>query len=46
MSDRHDRYIRGLCIDCGKRRHSPGRPRCDACHRAYETAITTGKVRM
>jgi hypothetical protein len=26
-------YIHGLCIVCGVRPHSPGRPRCEACHR-------------
>jgi hypothetical protein len=26
-------YIHGLCITCGTRPHSPGRPRCEQCHR-------------
>jgi len=26
-------YIYGLCIGCGIRPHSPGRPRCEQCHR-------------
>jgi hypothetical protein len=26
-------YIHGLCTVCGVRPHSPGRPRCEACHR-------------
>ena len=25
-------YVHGLCVDCGVRHHSPGRPRCEACH--------------
>jgi tRNA(Ile2) C34 agmatinyltransferase TiaS len=27
------RYRAGLCIDCGTRPHSAGRPRCKECHR-------------
>ena len=26
-------YRYGLCTACGIRPHSPGRPRCEACHR-------------
>jgi hypothetical protein len=29
---RHALYRHGLCIVCGTRPHSPGRPRCEACH--------------
>ena len=29
---RHAYYRMGLCVDCGVRGHSPGRPRCAACH--------------
>jgi hypothetical protein len=25
-------YRLGLCVDCGIVGHSPGRPRCEACH--------------
>ena len=25
-------YLIGQCIDCGNRRQSPGRPRCNECH--------------
>ncbi|MEY8015254.1 DUF3631 domain-containing protein [Mycobacterium servetii] len=28
-------YRSGLCIDCRERPPSAGRPRCNACHRAY-----------
>jgi tRNA(Ile2) C34 agmatinyltransferase TiaS len=27
-----ERYRRGVCIDCGTKRHSAGRPRCNRCH--------------
>lgn len=26
-------YRNGLCVDCGVAAHSPGRPRCEPCHR-------------
>lgn len=29
------RYRTDTCVDCGKRRHSAGRPRCDGCHASY-----------
>lgn len=29
------RYRVGLCVDCGAKRHSAGRPRCEACHASY-----------
>lgn len=28
-------HRQGICIDCKTARHSPGRPRCDDCHRTY-----------
>lgn len=28
-------HRRGWCVDCKAARHSPGRPRCEACHRDY-----------
>src|SRR5271166_4181838 len=28
-------YRTGLCIDCQDRPYSPGRPRCEACHRVH-----------
>jgi tRNA(Ile2) C34 agmatinyltransferase TiaS len=33
---RHVRYRQSLCVDCGERRYSAGRPRCDECHHKYE----------
>jgi hypothetical protein len=30
---RNDRYRRGLCCDCGRKPYSPGRPRCERCHK-------------
>lgn len=35
-------YRAGLCIDCGTRPHSAGRPRCDQCHRAHENTMAAG----
>jgi CDGSH-type Zn-finger protein len=32
---KHARYRAGICIDCGTRGHSPGRPRCDGCHEKF-----------
>jgi hypothetical protein len=32
-------YRGGKCIDCKERDHSPGRPRCDECHRIWLTLI-------
>lgn len=29
---RNERYRRGMCVDCGRIKQSPGRPRCEACH--------------
>lgn len=29
---RNERYRMGICISCGKRPHSAGRPRCGECH--------------
>jgi tRNA(Ile2) C34 agmatinyltransferase TiaS len=31
-----DRYRAGLCVDCGTRPYSAGRPRCEACHKTYQ----------
>ena len=31
-AERNERYRKGICVDCGERKHSPGRPRCDWCH--------------
>lgn len=28
-------YRAGLCVDCLTEPHSPGRPRCDECHKTY-----------
>ncbi len=30
-------YRAGLCIQCGSQPHSPGRPRCEPCHRVWLT---------
>jgi|GEM_PF-2641510 tRNA(Ile2) C34 agmatinyltransferase TiaS len=40
---RHERYRRGVCITCGEREHSAGRPRCDSCHVAYAGGDVTIK---
>ena len=32
---KHSRYRQGICIDCGERKHSPGRPRCNGCHATF-----------
>ena len=32
-------YLNGQCRDCGVNPHSPGRPRCDSCHRAWQTTV-------
>ena len=32
---RHARYRQGLCADCGQKRYSAGRPRCQECHVAW-----------
>lgn len=31
------RYRRHLCITCGEKRHSAGRPRCAECHATRHT---------
>jgi hypothetical protein len=31
-AEKHERYRRGICIDCGACPHSAGRPRCNGCH--------------
>lgn len=33
---RRQRYIQGICITCGAKPHSPGRPRCNDCHAIYQ----------
>ena len=32
-------YIAGLCRDCGVNPASPGRTRCEECHRAWQTSV-------
>lgn len=32
-------YRNGLCRDCGKAPYSPGRPRCEQCHRIHMNVI-------
>lgn len=41
--DRHTRYRQGLCVDCGQKRYSAGRPRCTGCHDSY---TNSGKATM
>lgn len=36
------RYIAGLCIDCGLHNHSPGRPRCENCHKLHQNPYQIG----
>lgn len=43
--ERAARYRNGLCITCGEKRHSPGRPRCADCHRAHVTPFEPGMQR-
>lgn len=33
--ERYERYRQGICVDCGGKPHSAGRPRCNQCHDAY-----------
>jgi len=33
--DRREAHRLGLCVDCKRVRHSPGRTRCDDCHIVY-----------
>jgi hypothetical protein len=37
--DRTAAYLAGLCCDCGKRKPSAGRPRCDECHRVHTNIV-------
>lgn len=37
---RHTRYRAGLCVDCGLKPYSAGRPRCQKCHQTYEQRNT------
>lgn len=41
------RYRASLCIDCGEKRHSAGRTRCEDCHRKhvrpYEPGLTPAR---
>jgi len=32
-------YRSGLCRDCGKNAPSPGRPRCEGCHKIHQAAV-------
>jgi hypothetical protein len=32
-------YLNGMCRDCGVNPHSAGRPRCDTCHRIWQTTV-------
>ena len=36
-------YRAGICVDCGERSHSAGRPRCEDCHAVYWAALTDSK---
>lgn len=33
---RNTRYRQGLCADCGQKRYSAGRIRCQECHHEHE----------
>lgn len=35
----HDAYRNGLCRDGCGRQHSPGRPRCETCHRTHQAVM-------
>jgi hypothetical protein len=37
--DQNAAYLAGLCCDCGKRKPSAGRPRCDECHRIHTNIV-------
>jgi len=37
----NDAYVNGLCRDCRAVPYSPGRPRCDSCHRTHQN-LTAG----
>lgn len=45
--ERYDRYRAGLCVDCGQKPYSAGRPRCEECHRKhvrpYEPGLTPAR---
>jgi putative DNA primase/helicase len=32
-------HLNGRCRDCGVNPHSPGRTRCDTCHRIWQTTV-------
>jgi DNA-binding transcriptional ArsR family regulator len=32
-------YLNGLCRDCHDKPHSAGRPRCDTCHKIWQTTV-------
>lgn len=33
-------YVNGMCRDCKDNPHSPGRTRCDTCHRIWQTTAS------
>jgi hypothetical protein len=39
---RNGAYLGGLCVDCHTELHSPGRPRCEACHTLHLRAMAGG----
>jgi hypothetical protein len=39
---RNERYVAGLCIDCGNEPYSAGRPRCADCHTAHQARLGLG----
>jgi hypothetical protein len=43
---RAERYIAGVCVDCGEVPHSAGRPRCDGCHEACVPVYEPGLERV
>jgi hypothetical protein len=45
-TEQHQRYIAGVCIDCGEVPHSAGRPRCSECHLAHVPVFEPGLKRL
>jgi len=37
--DANGAYLNGLCRNCGVNPHSPGRTRCEECHKDWQTSV-------